>query len=81
MNHIGGKGEGSVGKDKADNADGPGIRFMLPLASLADTTGDRKIPRPWKWYWPGKGASEIWSSPVTCIEFVLSAMMGEPWYM
>ena len=22
MNHIGGKGEGSVGKDKADNADG-----------------------------------------------------------
>ena len=66
MNHIGGKGEGGVGKDKADNA------------SLADTTGDRKIPRPWRMVLARvKALLEIWSSPVTCIRnLLLSAMMG-----
>ena len=42
------------------------IRFMLPLASLADTMGDRKIPRPWRMVLARvKALLEICSSPVT----------------
>lgn len=45
MNHVGGKGEGSVGKDKANNADGLNPFHVASCKYVSGWTGDFKEDR------------------------------------